>query len=233
MSLLSIIQATCDRLSLNRPSAVVASSDKLVRQLMGIANEAGESLSRRGVPGWQALIEEHAFVTVALAEQSNTPIPSDLRRFVPDSFFNRSTGRQVVGPMTSQDWQNVQANGVAASIYLTYRERGGTFLISPVPTAGETIAYEYVSKYWVRSSVGVAKAAFTVDEDETYLDEELLILEIRWRWKQAKGLDYGEDMATAERAIVKALGEDGSAGSISLEGVSDIYAVNVPISIPV
>jgi hypothetical protein len=226
LTLLTIIQSACDRLSLTRPSAVVSSTDRLVRQLYGIANEAGEALSKRGDPGWQSLQAEQTFITVAQQEQTNTPIPADFRRFVPGSFFDRTAQRALEGPLTPSDWQLVQARPAAASVFLTYRERAGNFLITPVPPADHTIAYEYISKYWAQSSGGTAKAQFTADEDTTYLDEELLILAIKWRFKQAKGLDYGEDMVTYEREVELALGSDSGKGALNIAG-----AVPLPFGI--
>lgn len=222
MSLLTLIQKTCNRLSLTQPSVVVTSTDLLVRQLYGLANEAGEAMSKRGDPGWQSLTEEWTFVTSATDAQTNMPLPPDFRDFVPDSFFNRTTVRKIVGPLTPQQWQRFKARPEGATIYLAYRERAGSFLLTggggTVPPAGQTIAYEYISSYWARSSAGQAKAQFTSDDDGTFLDEELLILDLKWRWLAAKGLDYAEDMATAEREIAKALGGDGGAGTLNIGG---------------
>jgi len=72
---------------------------------------------------------------------------------------------------------------------------------------------------------------FTSDDDGTFLDEELLILDIKWRFLAAKGLDYAEDMATAEREITKALGEDGGSGALDIGGPHRIlppYLANLP-----
>jgi hypothetical protein len=114
------------------------------------------------------------------------------------------------------------AIGNSALLYLAYRERAGTFLLmaggGDVPTAGETIAYEYVSSYWAQSSASVAKAQFTSDDDTSYLDEELITLGVIWRFKAAKGLDYGEDFATYERALATAKGEDGGSTMLNIGG---------------
>jgi hypothetical protein len=216
MSLLTIVANACDRLSLTRPSAVVTSTDQLIRQLYGLANAEGAALAKRG--DWQALVAEWTFITVAQAAQTNTPIPGDLRKFIPGSFFNRTTVRQLVGPVTPQQWQLYQARPAAAYVYLAFRERQGDFLITPVPPAGETIAYEYVSTNWAMSSAGQGKTSFTSDDDTAALDEELLTLGLQWRFKQAKGLDYGEDMATYERAVASALGEDGASSTLNIGG---------------
>lgn len=235
MTVLSIVQNACDRLSLTRPSAVVTSTDQLARQLFGLLKAGAESLSKYGGQdgdsGWQALVTEYTFVTVAQAEQTNTPIPADLRRFIPDSFFNRDTNRQVQGPLTPQQWQRAQILPYLVAPYLCFRERQGDFLINPVPPAGETIAYEYVSSYWAKSSAEVAKATFTSDDDTSYLDEELLTLDLIWRFKQAKGLDYAEDMASAERAKMALFGSDGGSQSLDIGGPNYAYPLwryNIP-----
>jgi len=218
VNLLQLVQSACDRLSLSRPSAVLASSDRQVRQLAAIATEVGEDLSARGDPGWQSLTAEWTFITVADEVQSGTPVPPDLRNFIPGSFFNRTQQRQLTGPLTARQYQLIKARPAASSIFLSYRERGDSFLISPTPSAGDTIAYEYISKYWVKSNANVPKAAFTADEDMTYLDDELMILGLKWRYRAAKGLDYGEDMVSFERAVEAALGADGGKGDLNIGG---------------
>jgi len=216
MSLLSIISNACDRLSLTRPTVVATSTDQLIRQLFGLANAEGPALAKRG--DWQALTAEWTFITVAQAQQTNTPIPPDLRKFIPGSFFNRTTVRQLVGPVTPQQWELFQARPAAAYVYLAFLERQGEFLITPVPPAGETIAYQYISTNWAMSSAGQGKTSFTSDDDTSFLDEELITLGIQWRFKQAKGLDYGEDLTNYERAVSSALGEDGGASILNIGG---------------
>lgn len=213
MSLLSIVQTAAERLSLRRPTVVVTSTDLQVRQLFAFANEEGESLSKRG--NWQELTGEHSFITSGSEVQSNTPIPPDLRKFVPNSFFNRTQARALVGPITPRQYQALRAQPVYGRVYLSFRERQGAFMITPAPTAGDTIAYEYVSKFWAKSDASQPKASFTADTDTAYLDEELIIQGVRWRFKAANGLDYAEDMETYERSVEVALADNGGAGELS------------------
>lgn len=224
MTVLSIVRNVTGRMSIPQPSVVFTSTDRNVIQLRELLLEGAEELSKAGSPqGWQALQRQQTFVTVAQEEQTNTPIPADLRRFVPESFFNRDTNRQMTGPLTPQEYQRAQVWPQLSAPYLCFRERDNKFLIVPVPPAGETIAYEYISSYWALSSANVAKAAFTSDDDTTYLDEELLKLDLRWRWKEAKGLPYGEDMETFERAKERALGDDGGAAYLNQAGPIQPY----------
>lgn len=228
MTLLTICQAVADRVGLERPSAVLASTDKNVRQLLALANAEGTSLATRH--DWDALTDEHTFLTVAQAEQTNTPVPTDLRKFIPDSFYNRTTQRKVEGPVTPQEWQLLQARSAISTVYLAFRQRQGTFLMAPVPPAGETIAYEYVSTGWAQSSAGQGKTSFTSDDDTSFLSEELITLGMIWRFKQAKGIEYAEDMETYERALMTAAGEDGGSTALSMGGNfrGDLSTPNLP-----
>ena len=59
------------------------------------------------------------------------------------------------------------------------------------------------------------KAAFTIDTDLSRLSEELLTLDLVWRWKKAKGLDYAEDLADFERQKEMDIAADRAAQPIS------------------
>lgn len=229
MTMLSIIQDVADRMGIPRPASVISSNDTQVRQLLALLNEEGCELSKRG--DWQSLTTEWTFQTTAATLQDDTALPDDLGRFIADSFFNRTQVRKLIGPITPQEFQRIQAQPVYNKVYLAFRERLGKFLISPPPPADNLIAYEYISKNWAKSSAGVAKAKFTADDDTSYLPEDLLKFGLRWRWKQAKGLPYGEDMTTYERAASKALANDGGARALNMVGDEIPYALwgaNVP-----
>jgi len=190
MSLLSIIQEVCDLLSLTRPSAVINSNDTTYRQLYAIACEEAGVLAKMK---WQAMARERTFVTVAAAEQPGA-VPAGFKSFIPNTFFNRTTNRPLSGPVSPQVWQLRQTSPQSSGIILGYRQRDNSFLLTPNPPAGETIAFEYVSSYWAKAANdGADKAKWDLDTDETYLDESLIVKGIRWRWKAAKGFPYAED----------------------------------------
>lgn len=232
MSLLTIIQGAADILSLPRPSAVVASSDQQIRQLFALANVEGEELATRPSRGWQALIKEFTFVSVA-AETQVGAIPADFGYCIADTAFNRDQARKLMGPLTPSQWQGARANHVSNPVGYFFRIRGDAFLMLPTPAAGDTIAYEYSSANWAQSSAGVGRAAFTADEDGSYLSEDLIKLGVVWRFKQAKGLDYGEDMNSYERALQRALGRDGGETALTMSDSFDLLDLNVPQTIPV
>lgn len=216
MSLLTLIQDSCDLIGITRPSTVIGSADLQVRQLFALAVEEAEELA--GAHPWQAMTREHTFTTIASATQTGA-LPDDLDRLIPGSFYNRTTRRPVLGPVTPQRWQEIQANPQVNMVVLAYRQRDGAFLVTPTPPAGDTIAFEYVSTNWARSSdLATDKARWTADTDKTYLDESLIKLGLRWRWKKTKGLPYGEDMETYRQERDQARARDGGSGAIGFTG---------------
>lgn len=217
MTCLSIVQSVTAQLSLPVPSQVVGSTDRQVMQLLALANEEGRILAKTGEKPWQAMTEEFNFVGIAQnAQVGNAAIPTDLDRWIPNTFFNRTTRREMTGPITPRQWQLIMAQPVYATAYLAFRERGGILLIAPPPAAGDEIYGEYVSLSWALSSANVPQPAFMADTDTAILDEGLIQLGLRWRYLQAKGLDYAEDMATYEREVEKALARDGGMTMLSL-----------------
>ncbi len=227
MSLLTLIQGVSGLLSLPAPGGVATSTDRQVVQLMAIANEEGRLLARRHA--WQALTEEASFITVGGNVQTATPIPADLDRFVPNSFFNRTTRRPLTGPISPREWQWIMAQPVYSTVYLAFRERGGQFLVAPAPPAGQAIYYEYLSKSWAESAGGTPQAAYLADTDTALLDEGLMMLGVRWRFLKSKGLDYAEDMATYERELEQAIARDGGSSMLSLAPQPlDLNRVNLP-----
>ncbi len=224
MSLLSVIKDVCGRQSLVQPATVAGNADKQVAQLFALANQAGRELARDYA--WQALIEEEVFKTVAEPAQT-AALPADFDRFVPNSAFNRSTMRQVSGPLTPQQWQALQAIPALNTVYLMFRERQGQFLMVPTPPAAQNIAYEYVSLNWAYSPAVAAngaaaatalkpQAGYTADTDVSYLDETLITDSLEWRFLAKKGLSYSEEMATFERNKERAMGRDGGSSILDL-----------------
>ena len=215
MTLLEIIRRSCRLLSLPLPTEVVASTDIQVQQLLALANEEGDELA--GAYDWQIMRRQHLFETVASAVQSSA-VPSDLDHFVANSFFNRTTMRYVYGPITPQEWQAIQAQPQLNRVFLAFVERDGQFLVTPTPPAGQEIAYEYITRFWAKSDAGVPQSEFLADTDETYLDDKLFPLGIRWRFLKSKGLDYSEDFRTYQSERSQRMARDGGNTVIDTTG---------------
>jgi hypothetical protein len=227
MSLLTLVQSVCRRLTLPVPTAVASSSDVNIQLMFELANEDGEELQTRC--NWQLLTSEHTFPTTDAAVQANA-LPADFDRFIGNSQYDRTTRRQVLGPITPQVWQAIQAQPQLNRVFLAFRQRGGQVLVTPNPAAGDTLAYEYVSANWVQSQGGQGQSAYMADTDVSLIDETLINLGVRWRFKKEKGFDYGEDFASYERRVVIAMADDGGKGALDFTGASSwpIPLANLP-----
>lgn len=213
MSCLSIVQTVAKRMGLNSPNTATGSTDPQIIQMTALLNEEGQELANRHA--WQTLITEATFTTVATELQ--TSIPAGLKYILNDTIWNRDLRRPVFGPLTAQRWQQLKASNITGP-WNQFRIIGNQIKFIPAPAAGQTCAYEYVSKHWCYDTGATTKAAFTADDDESYLDEQLLMAGLRWRWKKEKGLEYAEDFNSYERLVADAIGRDAGRDVLNLDG---------------
>jgi len=202
MTLLTLCQDAADQLGISRPNSVYGNAATEVRKLLRYANQEGRQLRRRG--DWQALRVEQTFTSVATEAQTSTMVPSDLDHFCNETFWNRTQKRMFNGPLSPREWQALKAT-TGSVINETFSYRGTIFYISPVPTAGHSFAYEYISTKFCASTGGVAQTAFAADTDTTRLDEELFILGIIWRFKKGEGQPWQDDFAEYDFQVETAL----------------------------
>jgi hypothetical protein len=107
--------------------------------------------------------------------------------------------RPLVGPLSIDKWLRLVVDA-QQSIDKYWALIGNKVNILPVPATTDSFVYSYQSKNWVYASDGAtSKASFTNDDDTPRLPDELLMLELVWRWKKSIGIDYGEDMASCNR----------------------------------
>ena len=225
MTLLTLAQAACDIIGMPRPTSVMAGADQTARTMLSLAQREGRALARRWT--WTALRKQQTFTTVAQTVQTGA-VPSDFDRMVSETFWNRTDQERVVGPVTPEEWQGLVAS-VALPIESAFQMRAGQIELYPVPTAGETYAYEYVSSQWCQSAGGTGQSAWAADTDTGLLDEELTTLGLVWRFKQSRGLDYAEDMTTYEEQVLQAVARDGTRRTARLAREIDYGAAHYPM----
>lgn len=201
MTLLSIIQDCATKVGINRPDSVIDNTATEVMELLAFANEECAELMRRN--DWQVLRKEQTQITLAAEEQ--TDLPSDFDRFINQTFWNRTRRHPLNGPLSPQKWQYTKS-WLSSPVTDSFTVRGNKILINPVPDAGETLAYEYISKNFCRSSLGVEQSVWTADTDTGILDERLIGLGIITRFKLSKGLDASGDLSKYETQVLLAIG---------------------------
>lgn len=221
MSLLSIISGADEGAAvlcgLTAPATIIGSLDPNVPLLLRLAQQEGRELARRH--DWQAL--RVAYTVATLAAQAQTDFPTDFDRLMPyPELWNRTRSQKYLGPVGARQWQQILSSGMSGGVPGWWCIIGGVLQITPAPTAGETLAFDYMSKNWAASAAGGAKAKFELDTDVARIPERLITLGIVWRWKKSKGFDYAEDMATYEREVEREASNDGGLGMLQLSDAS-------------
>jgi hypothetical protein len=211
MTCLSLIQDAAVRLGLEPPAAAAASDDRTARLLFRLANQELRELARRH--DWQVLTVERTFTSLAV-EQTGM-LPSDYDRLVyAADIWDRSRNLKFAGPTPSRVWQDLQTN-LTGGIVGWWRILGGELNIFPAQEAGNTLAFEYITKNRAVSSAAVAREVFEEDTDEALLDEDLIADGVVWRFgASTKSFDYAEALATYERNLEKACSRDRGTGVI-------------------
>lgn len=195
MTLLTIVQQHCRVHGLYVPTSVVSNADATTAQLYGLLNELCDEMIDES--GYQAVRVQKLWTFIAGEDQGSlVDITGDngFRYIHGQTMFDRTLRRPVYGPLNDEDWQRIKALPNPGPWY-KYRIIGDHLLINPAPASPylSTIAFEYASSNFIRSSGGTLQKHFEADTDTTVLPETLFQKGLAYRWKQTKGLNYSAD----------------------------------------
>lgn len=208
-TLLETVTTFCERRALPIPAAVFGSVDTQVRQIRSILEDGCNQLITRG--NWEALDKQATHTTVALEDQGAiTTIAPGYKWMLPQTLWDRTNKRSLVGRINPQDWQYIKAIIVTGPLY-SFRIMGGRFLVNPAPPAGETWAFEYIMETWAEVSLasGTYVKYFTADTNVILLPDDVVLADLTWRYKKEKGISFAQDFDDCEAIISKYLGMDG------------------------
>lgn len=124
-------------------------------------------------------------------------IPSDFDHFIPNTWWDRTNHWMLIGPQSPQFDQWQRSGIVTTGPRLRWRQIGRqptVFRLWPPPTSRsvpDALVFEYVNNGWVEHVDGTFGTRFTADTDTSLLDNDALILGIKWRMWQIKGFEYG------------------------------------------
>jgi hypothetical protein len=230
VSLLTITQSLILKVLSSKPAAAASSSDPKILQAVEYINEAGQELAARHT--WQALSNEATFVTVATESQGSiqTIAGPPFAFVVNETMWNRTLRRPLYGPKSASEWQLLKAM-LSANPLVSYRVRANQLLFWPIPPAGQSVYFEWISRNWMSTADGVTFSNhFTADDQVSLLDERVLTLDALWRFKRANQLAYEEDYDKAEKAIDDLITRDGGKPRLNLSGApqEQFPAVLVP-----
>lgn len=216
MSLLSIAQGALRRLSgFEVPSTYFGNNNLTAVSCVNLLQEAGNTLVRQH--RWQELITEYTFTTTA--STATYALPSDFKAFANMSQWDRTNQWRMTGPTPSIVWQWLKSGiSVASTNNRWFMVRGNLFTIFPTPsTTGDTIAFDYYSNAWITKQADSTNVtAWTADLDTARIDEELLTLDLKWRFLQSKGMPFEPEYKAFESVKEDLLADNGGRGMINL-----------------
>jgi len=217
MNLLTLVQKVCQRAGIPKPATVMGSADNQVLQLVALLEEDVNDLAKRHP--WQGLEHEATHTTIAAEDQGDIETLDPGFRYLRNNTIWDTTDRlPVLGPLNGQQWQALKAILSNGPRY-QFRFRGNHLLVNPIPSSGHIWKFEYQSKNAILDVDGVTvKEFFTADTDAFLLPDDLHLLGLRWRFMREKGLDYGELFNMYEFQIKDAMGRDGGAARLSMDG---------------
>lgn len=124
-------------------------------------------------------------------------LPSDFDHYISHTWWDRTNHWMLIGPQSPQFDQWQRSGIVTTGPRLRWRQIGHrptVWRIWPPPTSQsvpDALVFEYVNDGWVAAADGTYKKRFTADTDTTILDDDALILGVKWRMWQIKGFSYG------------------------------------------
>jgi len=219
-TLLEIVTRTCDELGLSRPSSsgVVASSLPQDRQMLALLNAAGRDLMASHA--WSALIATASVATVNGTATYSMPV--DFDRLLPDTGWDRTNYRTMPGNISPQRSQFLNSAIVVSpttskEYRITLNPGSVTFLVQPTPDAADTLSFLYVKNTWVYSN-GSYVAEYALDADTTIYKPQLLVKELKWRFRNAKGLASTDLIAERNMLYDACVAADVGSGAIDMTG---------------
>jgi hypothetical protein len=198
-----------------------ASTDPNILLMTTLLADLGMKLARQH--SWQQLQREYAFQTVN--GTASYSLPTDFKRLLDQTSWNRTADEPLVGGTTPQEWQRLKGANDTVTPYAISRIMGGQLLVYPTPTAAEDVYFEYQSRYWASataSSTVLSKEVPTVASDVLWFDLSLLVNGLKLAFRSARGLDASAESVEYSGALDSALGAQTDAPVLSLNGRTQI-----------
>lgn len=204
MTVLSAIQYACSFIGVSVPAAVMASTTRELVELKAITNDVASMITR--AHPWQI------FRTIATvtgdASTVDFDLPSDYDWMPDDSnLWSSATKQPLVKLQSTDDYLYIVVNSLTPtpSRWIIYANQ---IHIRAALASAVTAKYFYQSNLCVDPASGSNTAIFATDTDVFRLDERLLKLGIIYRWKQAKGQAYSQELDDYEVLKEKLIARD-------------------------
>jgi hypothetical protein len=205
-TLKQILDQVSEEIGFDLPTSYIGNPDSNWKQLVAITN--GLAIELRDLR-LQYLIRQNftdlsTGGTVDLAEDpegriSWWPFPSDFYAAVPNTVYQNGRIDMALWPTPAEDWAYLISRTGPQTLRIRVRTmRDRIYVFSP--DASQSLQFEYISSKpitvhagGIQPSAAVLSTVFTTDADTWDLDDRLIELAIKARYKGEKGLDSTKD----------------------------------------
>lgn len=194
-----------------------ASVDPAVLQLNAHLKAVGRKLVK--AHGWSQLQKTHTLPWVA--STASYSLPTDFDRLLDETMWNR-TGQVPVPPVGPGTWQLLKAMTSSGVVWPLVRIYGNLLYFHPTPSSTDTIAFEYISNYWVTASGQTApnKTEPTVTTDTIWFESTMVVDALKYAWETAKGFASQGSLDEYIAGLRLSKSADGAAPVLTLGGGS-------------
>jgi hypothetical protein len=162
--------------------------------------------------------------TLTMTTATAYALPTDLRYIVADTMQAQDLERFLVFPTTTSEWYYLKSRTTSSGIRFKARIVNGQIEFEE-PQTGMVVIYEYLTKNIISSSGAASpdKELFTADTDTFLLDDDLLILDVKWRYKRETGVEGWQlDQRDYELYKDTHVAKEAGSGSLNMAGTSDV-----------
>lgn len=218
-TLKQLLDQVSDESGFDKPDAYIGSYDPNIAQLVATANRSAILLrdlrlqylvKHASIPmvnGTPAFTDDGRILSYAL--------PDDFYTLVPDTTYQSGRLDNAILPSSAPVWAYLIARLGVQTLPIRCRIIGNRLDVFS-PMEGETIEFEYISNGTIRGANVDTRflSEFSTDADVWLLDDALIELDIIWRYKRAKGLDWQGDFATYQKYENEVRGRDSGSRTI-------------------
>lgn len=158
-------------------------------------------------------------VTMAFGKQAYD-FPTDFNYIINQTEWDRGYRWQLLGPISAQEWQVLKSGISPTGPRRRFRIMDGQFYVDPVPYDTNILVFEYFTKNWVLTAGGVYQNSFTSDTDTSIIPDDAITLGVKWRFLEAKGMDYSQAFKTYTDCVKRHLARTAGARTLPLGGRS-------------
>ncbi len=227
----TVVEGSTDITGLSDTSVIEAGAYAVFGTGQPTAQRVSSILSPTSVRCEMEAIASAVGTTITFARDTYE-LPSDFDHYISHTWWDRTNHWMLIGPQSPQFDQWQRSGIVTTGPRLRWRQIGKrptVWRVWPPPTAEtvpDALVFEFVSDGWVEHVDGTFGKRFTADTDLSLLDDDALILGVKWRMWQIKGFSYGAMQQEYIDYVNRLKARDGGMADLSMTRRGDPYLIS-------